>query len=312
MATWAYPHLPPDRLHQKEEESMARELEWLLGSLQVTLASLRDGLRECQALLGPNEPGSTLVLSTMRSESVKGFVTRVGSEIVKGDVQLRLSSLPPPRGSASVRLNISTAPTSPQLVLHQLSSVRRLINDCLDVIDVSTFTGDPMDANFICGQLRLLGDYLTEARQTLKGDRDAIRKRWMESSVDENCFDPPLPRSVSFHLAILDAALILNLRTLEPISSNHTPTTSFAPEIGLSGFSLRDKLFGSKQPTHDEAEDVFNWYGDEVRVKEKVRIESQDPSLLSAMAKITALEHEVARWKHSLAIVMGTDETESE
>ena len=36
------------------------------------------------ALLVPTEPGSTLVVSSLRSESVKGFVTRVGTRIVKG------------------------------------------------------------------------------------------------------------------------------------------------------------------------------------------------------------------------------------
>lgn len=35
-------------------------------------------------LLAPVEPGSTLVLSSLRSESVKGFVTRIGTKIVKG------------------------------------------------------------------------------------------------------------------------------------------------------------------------------------------------------------------------------------
>lgn len=36
------------------------------------------------ALLAPEEPGSTLALSSLRSESVKGFVTRIGTRIVKG------------------------------------------------------------------------------------------------------------------------------------------------------------------------------------------------------------------------------------
>lgn len=111
MATWAYPQLPPDRLKLEEEKALvcilgaqgeldpcnrfyllltfhflyqSQELEWLLRSLQETLVSLREGLQECAALLAPAETGSTLVLSSMRSESIKGFVTRVGTKIVKG------------------------------------------------------------------------------------------------------------------------------------------------------------------------------------------------------------------------------------
>lgn len=62
----------------------ARELEWLLLQLRETLQALKAGLEECAALLAPTENGSTLVLSSVRSESLKGLVTRVGTRIVKG------------------------------------------------------------------------------------------------------------------------------------------------------------------------------------------------------------------------------------
>jgi hypothetical protein len=61
-----------------------KELAWLLDELQESLASLKTGLEECYALLAPIEPGSTLVLSSPRSEAVKGHVTRVGDAIVRG------------------------------------------------------------------------------------------------------------------------------------------------------------------------------------------------------------------------------------
>ena len=48
------------------------------------MESLKSGLEECYALLAPIEPGSTLVISSLRSESIKGHVTRVGTRIVKG------------------------------------------------------------------------------------------------------------------------------------------------------------------------------------------------------------------------------------
>lgn len=124
-------------------------------------------------------------------------------------------------------------------------------------------------------------------------------------------FDPPLPPHLSFHLSIGDSALVLYLRTLESITPTHTPT-AFATDISLTGFSLRDKLFGSRHPSHDEVGDVFTWNGEEVRVKEKVRVESQDPSLMAVMAKLTALEHEVMKWLAALKVLMGIDDMESE
>ena len=65
-------------------------------------------------------------------------------------------------------------------------SVRNLINQSLDVVDISAWTGDPHDANFISGQLRLLFDSIQEAKQTLSGGEGAVGGRWWESPLDEN------------------------------------------------------------------------------------------------------------------------------
>ncbi|KKK18313.1 hypothetical protein ARAM_001613 [Aspergillus rambellii] len=294
MATWAYPPLPVERLEQEADAALANELEWLLRSLQDSLASLREGLLECAALLAPKEPGSTLVLSSLRSENVKGFVTRVGTKIVKGDIQLRLSSLSAARSTATTRLCLLSSADAPELILSQLVSVRDLVNQCLDIVDVSTWTGDPLDAGFIFSQLHLLRETIAEGRQMLKGETDGIRGRWWETSAPENMFDPPLPPCLSFHLSIADSALVLYLRTLESTTPTHTPT-AFASDISLTGFSIRDRLFGPRQRPHDEVGDVFQWKGGEVKVKEKVRVESQDPSLMAVMAKLSALQHEVVK-----------------
>ncbi|KAJ9298702.1 hypothetical protein DTO271G3_3669 [Paecilomyces variotii] len=311
MATWAYPPLAPEQLKREEDSALAKELKWLLSSLQESLASLREGLQECRALLAPKEPGSTLVLSSPRSESLKGFVTRVGTKVIKGDIQLRLASLPPPRGATSTRLCLSTVPGAPELVLRQLASVRDSINQSLDVVDVGTYTGDPYNANFISGQLHLLRENVAEACLALKGETDKVKGKWWEANVDENAFDPPLPPYVSFHLVIEEAALVLYIRTLEPSSASNSPA-SFTPDISISGFSIRERLFGPRLPPHDEAGQVFIWKGQEVKVKDKIRVESQDPCLMSAMSKITALQHEVQKWIAAVNVVMGQDDSVNE
>lgn len=58
---------------------------------------------------------------------------------------------------------------------------------------------------------------------------------------------------------------------------------------------------------HDEADRTFVYAGREVRVREKVRVESADPSLMAAMAKLAALEHTIGMARKSLGIVMGDD-----
>lgn len=327
MSTVVWPPIPPDQLIKEVEATLARELEWLLGSLQDTLQSLKAGLDECAALLAPQEPGSTLVLSSLRSENLKGFITRVGTRIVKGDVQLRLPSLPPPKGQTSYRLSLSTLPTAPTLVLDQLTTARTLINACLDVVDATRWTGDSQNSNFISGQLRLLHDNIQEAKSALKGWTDD-QKPWYEVPVDEKAFSPPLPPNVSFHLSISEAAVLLNVRTLEaaypntgtntPLSFTSTSTTTTTAQIqpaSYSGLSLRERLataLGAGRPAfHDEAHEVFHYKGQEVRVREKVRVESQDPSLMSAMAKLGALERNVALSRRALDVVMGKESDET-
>jgi hypothetical protein len=313
MSTLVWPPVSDADLQNEIESTSARELEWLLSALQETLTSLKAGLEECAALLAPTEPGSTLVLSSLRSENLKGYITRLGARIVKGDIQLRLPSLPPPRGQTAYRVSLSSQPSAPTIVLEQLTTTRTLINSCLDIVDTTRWTGDATNANFISGQLKLLHDNIQEAKGALKGGPDEHKmKQWNEDAVDPNAFDPPLPTNVSFHLSISEAALLLHVRVLEaayPITGTNTPLSTSGGSY--TGFSLRERLTtaftGGRPAFHDEAHEVFAYKGQEVRVRDKVRVESQDPSLISAMAKLGALERNIAMSRRSLNVVMGQE-----
>lgn len=59
---------------------------------------------------------------------------------------------------------------------------------------------------------------------------------------------------------------------------------------------------------HDEADRAFTYKNSQVRVKEKIRVESQDPALISASAKLNALGHTVMLSRKALSIVMGQEE----
>ncbi|KAI9796680.1 MAG: hypothetical protein M1833_006020 [Piccolia ochrophora] len=300
MSTAVWPPIAPEKLIEEEEASLARELEWLLASLQETLASLRAGLEECVALLAPREPGSTLVLSSLRSDSVKGFVTRVGTRVVRGDVQVKLYGVPPTQGMSACKVALSNDPSS-HLILGSLVAIRNLLHQCLDIVDVSTWTGDAKDANFISGQLKLLHDNIIEARQSVKGT-EGSSSSWLSDSADANLFSPALPPNLSFHLCISEAALLLELRTLEQAAPPENTT--------ITGFGLRERfavaIGAARRPDHDEVNEVFTFRGQQVRVREKLRVESQDPSLMAVMAKLAALEHGVAFARKALDVVMDT------
>jgi hypothetical protein len=103
-----------------------------------------------------------------------------------------------------------------------------------------------------------------------------------------------------------DASIILQLRTLQPI--NPATPTSFSAEV-LTALSLRQRLgLVARPPEHSESEQVFTYRGQDVKVKEKIAVQSMDPSLLAVEAKLAALEHGVKVARRCLAAVMGVDE----
>jgi hypothetical protein len=127
-------------------------------------------------------------MSSHRSEAVKGFVTRDGARIVKGDVKLRLPILVPPKGMPAYPVTLSTEPSAPEIMLGQVTAARTLINACLDVVDITRWAGDKHDAGFIAGQLRLLDVNLQEAKTALKGGMGS-QLPWYKSVLDNTvCF----------------------------------------------------------------------------------------------------------------------------
>ncbi|CAL3968310.1 unnamed protein product [Diplocarpon coronariae] len=308
MSTAVWPYLPPAELKTEEDASTARELSWLLDSLQETLVALKSGLEECYALLAPIEPGSTLVMSSPRSENVKGHVTRVGDGVVRGTLSLRLKTLPP--------LYLSLEPTNP-LPLPTLSHLRGLLNQSLDCIDITRWTGDRHSAPFISAQLRLLQSIIREALAILSpaaslaipepGVGTVIPTSshgrsggvggldWSHTPTSPLHFLPPLPANLSLTLTPCSSSLLLTLRVLEPAAAASHLGSRFAHAIGAQ-----------RRLEHDEMEGVYMWKGEEVRVKEKVVVESSsDPSLLSLGAKLGALERGVGSARLGLGAVMG-------
>ncbi|KAM3071837.1 hypothetical protein ACMFMG_009694 [Clarireedia jacksonii] len=297
MSTSVWPSLPADELRIEEDRSAERELSWLLESLQETLASLKTGLEECYALLAPVEPGSTLVMSSPRSEYLKGLVTRVGTQIVKGSLHLKLKTLPP--------ITLTFSQTSP-LLLEPLTQLRTLLNQSLDCVDITRWTGDRHSALFISSQLHLLHSILSEAKAVLKGPSllepatPAISSlNWAHKPIDPGTFNPPLPSNLSVDLTVSDGSLLLTIRVLELVAQQPNFGSRLAYAIGAQ-----------RRLEHDEMDEVFMYRSEEVRVKEKVRVESADPRLMSVLAKVSALEHTVEGATHGLKIVMGSDDND--
>ncbi|XDG07514.1 hypothetical protein ABKA04_007129 [Annulohypoxylon sp. FPYF3050] len=137
---------------------------------------------------------------------------------------------------------------------------------------------------------------------------------WTTSSISLSHFTPPLSRNLSLYLTIQDASLVLYLRALEPADAPVNFGTKLALAIGTT-----------RRLEHDEADRVFTYRCDdstsiegseaqlegrkgvEVYVREKVCVESADPSLLSLSAKLGALGNTLGLARRNLAAVMGEE-----
>lgn len=97
-------------------------------------------------------------------------------------MQVRMTGLPPSRGGSWYRLALAAGEPARSIVVSELVRVVDGINQSLDVVDVSTWTGDAKNAHFIAGQLRLLQETIREAVHELKGS--GARKSWHEDPLD--------------------------------------------------------------------------------------------------------------------------------
>ncbi|KAL2157867.1 hypothetical protein VTH06DRAFT_4920 [Thermothelomyces fergusii] len=346
MSVEIWPHLAPDALKAAVETSEKRELDWLVEELHEVLSNLKHGLEECYALLAPIDPGNTLVLSTPRNEIVKGHITRVGTRIVRGTIHLRMRTLPYQTLTISPEHPIHLAPLTNlhSILTHSIDLLKLTLSYSYPTATATT-TPPPSDLppppNFLSAQLRLLSQSLSEALALLKGPplAAAADTAWTTRSAAPSHFSPPLPQaldgsgsgpSLSFYLTVQDSALVLWLRAVEPADAPVNFGTKLALAIGTA-----------RRLEHDEMDKVFAYCcgGGEghlppppppaaggspgaqpaplsgarerkpvdVYVREKVRVESADPSLLSLSAKLSALSHTLALARRNLAAVLGEE-----
>ncbi|KAA8914660.1 RAVE subunit 2/Rogdi [Sphaerosporella brunnea] len=274
----------------EERASAARELSWLLTTLTSTLISVRTGLTECLDLLSPANT-STLPFSTPRSEVLKGFITRSGPQITRGELSLHLQRQ---RGKLSVR-----APW----VLEQLVDVENYVLRSLELVANGAFREgeEEKDPKSTMQLLQALQENVSAARAALRAA--SAHRLFPFHAVDPKVFEPPLvPGAAAFSLHIAEASLVVEVRTLEPVAPADNGRGNFLAGIDISPFGFRERFAAAVGIHHGPAsrahasgeEEVVSFNGTKVRVKEVVRVESQDPSLMAAWAKLGGLEHVLA------------------
>ncbi|KAL6826252.1 RAVE subunit 2/Rogdi [Trichoderma camerunense] len=326
MSLDIWPPVTPGELSIKVAEAQKRELAWIVARTLQTCEDLKHGLEDCYALLAPVDPGSTLVMSTPRNERVKGTITRVGTRIVKGSLGLQFRTI------AQQTLTLSQAFP---IHIHALDTLHTHLTESIDLLGLLLSNSKPSDADTdassstanqaqaLSSGLRLLADSITNSIVLLKGPPlNELDTNWTTQSCPSSHFSPPLTQNFSFYVTLQECSIVLVMRALEPVDA----PMHFGTKLGLAIGTYR-------RLEHDEADIVFKYKpgGDdmsdtrrlaanhsqppitrtfsnsqleEVYVREKVRVESADPSLISLYSKLGYLNIMLDQARRNLDAVM--------
>ncbi|KAH8170026.1 rogdi leucine zipper containing protein [Sarocladium implicatum] len=317
MSLSVWPPIPPHELLQKADESLQNDLQWIIQNTLDTCQELKHGLEDCYALLAPIDPGSTLVMSTSRSERVKGTITRVGTRIAKGSLNLQLKTIP-----------VQTISLAPNQDVHikPLERLHKNLNQAIDLLGITLSSNvTAAAATSLASTLSLLSDSFSESITLLKGSPSQT-DAWQTSSCPPSLFTPDPGPNLSFFLTIEDCAMVLYLRALEPVDA----PVHLGLKLGLALGTFR-------RLEHDEMDLVFKYdpsgqaqvgerrHGhdahtkqtqsgakamEDVYVREKVRVDTGDPNLISLHSKLLYLSRTLGQAQSNLAAVMGTDTIE--
>ncbi|KAK9459992.1 RAVE subunit 2/Rogdi [Lipomyces oligophaga] len=218
MTTSVYPHQNASSALNEEHKVSILELAWLLQDLSSIMASISDGLDECLTLLHDDQPSSTLVLSSNRSEALKGIVVRKGKEITKAEINLKLSSL---NKGQVYNMVLSPGKTIPLAQLGDCSNFLRL---CLRVVQDMDF----VEPAVVLSQLRKLIANIRHAHVSIRNVSAAFQFPYV--TIESDVFTPEIPENVAIDLIISESGIIADIRTLQATEP---------PQVSSSASSIR-------------------------------------------------------------------------
>ena len=332
---------------------------WLVNYIrEKELPPIKHTLDECYALLAPVMPGSTLVMSTPRRESVKGTITRVGTRIVKTVchaaqtprwLALRLitgqlaNAQVAPSQNLHLQLQTQHAQTvtlHPKSDIHipQLDTLSHHLNDAIRTIK-ATLDFDA-DGNFMKAQLRVLSQLVADSAAILKGPpREDPDSSWTTQSCPPEHFDPELGRHTSWYFGLQDSLIVLWIRILEPVDAPVHLGTKLGLAIGTvrrlehdetglifdyvlnkksstekntkpnlpprsPGDPIPPQVKNSPASSSGSTEGIVPGEYTPIHVREKVRVETADPKLMSLSAKLNSVKATLSRVEANIEAVL--------
>ncbi|KAJ2966034.1 hypothetical protein NQ176_g10332 [Zarea fungicola] len=333
LAIW--PPISPEELKLKEAETLRNELEWITAESLQVCRDIKHGLEDCYALLAPIDPGSTLVMSTPRNEKVKGTITRVGTRIVKGlrttsTTSLTIDSNQPIYIPALETLytHLTEAVSLLDLTIHSrpqqppdaatLASTLTILAESLDQA-TTLLKGRPLAESDPTWQTSSCpAQHFTIAGSSTQGAQSssgvgAFAASFAASTAGElRCAMAARARAANAPVNF-GVKLGLAIGTMRRLEHDEMDTV-FRYTAAGDGSTLGHKKGGSRQPVPPVGGPALSGTRsrnglatattEQVHVREKVRVVSADPSLISLYSKLGYLSHVLGQTRRNLAAVI--------
>ncbi|CAN6598384.1 hypothetical protein TRVA0_001S05710 [Trichomonascus vanleenenianus] len=249
-----------------------RELEWLLKETQSEVHnSIKEGLEECLARLCEKHGEYKLVVSSNKSEVLKGIVTRSGPALVNVDVSVKMPHL-----NKNHTLPI-------KLANGKKYALEQLVDASNHLLHSSRIASGPFK---ISNGYRVkfdINEMLTGVRSAMKALKEPLKTRQFPNhAIDLGLFEglKESAENIAINFYIAESSIITDIRSFE--YADHQPFWSLGKR---------------KHPEVD-----FN--GRQAIELERVIVESQDPNLITVSAKLGALESHLEVLRKKLDIVL--------
>lgn len=221
-------------------------------------------------------------------------------------------------------------PTKP-IHVEPLMTIQQCLNNAINLLALTLDNSSTPET--LSAQLRVLTQLMFDASSNLSGSAPPSSTpsinstiipsgaSWTYMSAAANAFEPPLPSSLSIHFTLQDSCVVMWLRALEPVDAPVFLGTKLGLAIGTVRRLEHDEMDRQFRYTYNREEPprktlvglerqpplLSGSKPVEVFVREKVRVESADPNLMSLQAKLTSLHHTIIDLRQNLAAVMGSE-----
>lgn len=259
-----------------EEQVREKEKKWVLNEVcEEVQTSVKDGLEECLGRLCEKHSGFKLVVSSSKSEAVKGTITRAGAAIDQVDLTVKLPSITThDKQPLTIRLNSGS-----ELALTQVVDAANYVTEALQAV---TTCFDKQHNPLVRVQTSAVLSYIRNAINTLKSPPSTIV---YPLHVTDTSLFIDLSPNIVVDVYVSDSSLITDIRAVEYFDTHN------------------DKFF-SMFKKHHSSSSTIPYNNRKVIEHERIRVASQDPNLISVTAKLTALEQHLETIRRKLDICL--------